>query len=183
MTGVSPGAAVGRSRVLATVLAVAFASGLVPIRAEDSGDVPRSAGFFRVHWDYPAKASLGFAVIAARMPATFECKSACLFQGLTVHGAAGLGGGELALGYGRVAAEAGRTHWLLQRTYVGYGLRAALVRTWGSSTLAPQGATFLGVEAAVTVAQFGLRLGLFHDVGGSPEGVGWRIFGGVGWGF
>jgi len=122
-------------------------------------------------------------VIAARMPATFECKSACLYQGLTVQGAAGLGGGELALGYGRVAAETGRTHWLLQRTYVGYGLRAALVRTWGSSTLEPQGATFLGVEAAVTVAQFGLRLGVFHDVGGPPEGVGWRVFGGAGWGF
>jgi len=182
MGAVSRGAT-NRSPVLAIALGVLTASGLGAVRAGDPEDAPRTAGFFRAHWDYPAKASVGFGVVAARMPASFECQSACLYQGLTVHGAAGLGGGELALGYGRLAAESGRTHWLLQRTYVGYGLRAALVRTWGSSTLEPQGATFLGVEAAMTVAQFGLRLGVFHDIGGSPEAVGWRIFGGAGWGF
>lgn len=164
-------------------LALAGVFSFATVGAEEPSDTRRTAGFFRAHWDYPAKASLGFGVIAARMPASFECKSACLYQGVTVQAAAGLGAGELALGYGRIAAEAGPTNWLLRKTFVGYGLRAALVRTWGTSTLEPEGATFLGVEGAMTVAQFGLRLGVFHGIGGSPDRVGWRVFGGMGWGF
>jgi hypothetical protein len=153
------------------------------IRAGDPGEEPRTAGLIRAHWDYPAKASFGFGVIAARLPADFRCFTSCLYHGVTVQGAAGLGGGELAVGYGSVVGDTGLGERLVRRVYVGYGVRAAVVRTWGASTLDPEGATFFGVEGAMTVAQFGLRLGVFHraePVSGQSD---WRLFGGAGWGF
>jgi hypothetical protein len=97
--------------------------------------------------------------------------------------AAGLGGGELALGYGSLIGETGSGAWLLHRVFVGYGVRAAVVRTWGLSTLEPEGATFMGVEGAMTVAQFGVRLGVFHQVDSAGGQANWRVFGGAGWGF
>ena len=68
--------------------------------ADDDAEAPRTAGVLSARWDYPTKASLGFGVIATRMPANFECRTPCRFHGVTLQGNAGLGGGELALGYG-----------------------------------------------------------------------------------
>ena len=155
----------------------------VVAQAEYADSAFRSAGLIRVHWDYPAKASLGFGVMVARVPKDFECKTACHFHGVTVQGAAGLGGGELAVGYGGLVGETGQGHWLIRRVYVGYGVRAAAVRTWGASTLDPSGATFLGAEAAATIAQFGIRLGVFRRVEEVYGKKDWRVFGGAGWSF
>jgi hypothetical protein len=153
------------------------------VRAQDSPPAVRSNGLIRLHWDYPAKVSLGFGVIAARVPANYECKTPCLFHGLTVQGAAGIGGGELAVGYGSFVGETGPGTWLIRRTFIGYGVRAAAVRTWGASTLDPQGATYLGIEGAGVVAQFGIRLGVFRRVETVPGKKDWRVFGGAGWSF
>ena len=153
------------------------------VRAEDAAPTFRTNGLMRVHWDYPAKASLGFGVIAARIPANYGCKTPCLFHGLTIQGAAGIGGLELAVGYGSFVGETGPGSWLIRRTFIGYGVRAAAVRTWGASPLDPHGATYLGVEAAGVVAQFGLRLGVFRRVETVPGKKDWRVFGGAGWNF
>ena len=154
------------------------------IFAQDAAEAFRTAGLLRVHWDYPAKASLGFGIIAAKMPANFECKTSCLFRGVTIQGAAGLDAGEFAIGYGSLVGETtGRGEWLIRHAYVGYGVRAAVVRTWGASEPAYGGATFLGVEGAMTIAQFGLRLGVFHQVASASGEDDWHIFGGLGWGF
>jgi hypothetical protein len=165
---------------VAVVLALSSATGA---RAGDAPEASRTAGLMAAYWDYPTKASLGFGVVATRMPATFECKTPCLFHGVTFQVAAGLGGGELALGYGSLIGETGSGAWLLRRVFVGYGVRAAVVRTWGLSTLDPAGATFMGVEGAMTVAQFGVRLGVFHQIESARGQADWRIFGGAGWGF
>jgi len=178
---------VNRARPLTRVLVCGvLAVGLPSADAAGAGDAAeasRTAGLIRAHWDYPAKASVGFGVVAARMPSDFSCHSPCLFRGVTVQAALGQGGGELAIGYGSLVGETGRGEWLLPRVFVGYGVRAAVVRTWGSSTLDPEGATFLGVEGATTIAQFGLRLGLFHRVEPVSGEADWRVFGGAGWGF
>lgn len=151
--------------------------------AEDAPNALRTGGLLRVHWDYPAKASLGFGVILARMPANFDCKTTCLYRGSTIQGAAGLGAGELAVGYGSMVAETGRGDWLLRHVYMGYGVRASLLRTWGSSTLDPAGATFLGVQGAFTVTQFSVTMGVYRRVTSVEGENGWRVFGGIGWGF
>jgi hypothetical protein len=153
------------------------------VRADDAADAPRTAGILGAYWGYPTKASLDFGVIATTMPANFECKTPCRFHGVTIQGAVGLGGGEFGLGYGSLIGETGRGRWLLRRVFLGYGVRAAVMRTWGTSTLDPDGATFVGIEGAMTVAQFGMRLGLFRraePVAGQKD---WQVFGGAGWGF
>jgi len=157
--------------------------GATGVRAEDAVEASRTAGLISASWDYPTKATLGFGVIATHMPANFECKTECLFHGVTIQVAAGLGGSELGLGYGSLIGESGSGTWLLRRVFVGYGVRAAVVRTWGLSTLDPGGATFLGVEGAVTIAQFGLKLGVFHRVAPVSGQGDWEVFGGAGWGF
>jgi len=152
-------------------------------RADDGKPALRTGGLLRVHWDYPAKASLGFGVILARMPESFDCKTTCQFRGATIQGAAGLGAGELAVGYGSLVGETGRGAWLIRHVYVGYGVRAVALRTWGSSTLDPEGSTFLGAEGAFTIAQFGVTLGAFRRLDPSPGDRSWRVMGGIGWGF
>ena len=164
--------------VLGTVLAATPG-----VAAQDAAPAMRTAGLLRIHWDYPAMASVGFGVIAGSMPANFDCKTPCHLDGVTVQGAAGLGGGELAVGYGNVVGESGRGDWLLRRVYVGYGVRAALLRTWGTSAPDPHGGTFLGVEGAATIAQFGVRLGVFRRVDPVSDRRDWRAFGGAGWNF
>ena len=173
-------------RVSSALLLAAVAltlSSATGVRAGDAPEASRTAGLIAAYWDYPTKASLGFGVVATRMPGNFECKTSCLFHGVTFQGAAGLGGGELALGYGSLIGETGSGAWLLRRVFVGYGVRAAVLRTWGLSTLESSGETFLGVEGAMTIAQFGMRLGVFHRVETVPGRSDWRVFGGAGWGF
>jgi hypothetical protein len=102
---------------------------------------------------------------------------------VTIQGAAGLGGGEVAIGYGSLIGETGRGAWLLRHAFMGYGVRAAAVRTWGASTLHPDGATYLGMEAALVVAQFGLRVGVFRRTGSVAGERDTRVFAGAGWGF
>jgi hypothetical protein len=151
--------------------------------AEDGAETSRTAGLLRAHWDYPAKASLGFGVVVAKLPSSFECRTSCLFHGATIQGAAGLGGGELAIGYGSLIGETGSGGWLIRRAFVGYGVRAAAVRTWGASTLDPHGETYVGVEGAVVIAQFGLRAGVFRRADPVVGEKDWRVFCGAGWGF
>lgn len=151
--------------------------------ADDGPELLRPAGLVRAHLDYPAIVSVGFGVLAARLPASFECGSACLFRGVTVQGAVGPGAGELAVGYGSLVGQTGGGRGMIRKTFVGYGVRAAVQRTWGNSPVAPEGATFVGVEGAWTLAQSGLRLGIYRRTESSEHGSDWRIFGGLGWGF
>lgn len=171
------------SRVLVHGFVVLVLTGATGVRAEDAGDAPRTAGLIGASWNYPTRATVDFGVIATHMPASFECRTACLFHGATIQVVAGLGGGELAVGYGSLIGETGSGSWLLRRVFVGYGVRAAVVRTWGLSTLDPSGATFLGVEGAMTIAQFGMKLGVFRELEPVSGERDWRVFGGAGWGF
>jgi hypothetical protein len=170
-------------RACITGLVLLALSGRLSARAEDLNEGPRTAGLLAAFWGYPTKATVSFGVIAAQLPVAYECKTPCLFHGLTFQGAAGLGGGELALGYGSLIGETGGGEWLLRRVFVGYGVRAAILRSWGLSTLEPDGAAFAGVEGAMSIAQFGMRLGLFREIGSGAGQGEWRVFGGAGWGF
>jgi len=149
----------------------------------DGAETSKAAGLLRIHWDYPTKASVGLGVVVAKLPADFDCHASCLLRGLTIQGAAGLGGGELAIGYGSLIGETGNGDWLLRHAFIGYGVRAAFVRTWGASTLDPHGENYVGVESGLVIAQFGLRLGVFRRAEPIVGEKDWRVFGGMGWGF
>ncbi|HZN55797.1 MAG TPA: hypothetical protein VFB67_10810 [Candidatus Polarisedimenticolaceae bacterium] len=170
-------------RRLVLGLAVGVLCAAATPAADDGPPVARTGGLLRAQWNYPGKAQLGFGAIVGHMPEDFDCKTTCLFRGATLQAAAGLGAGELSIGYASLVGETGRGDWLLRHVYYGYGVRAAVVRTWGSSTLDPEGATFAGVEGAFTIAQVGWTLGVFRRLESVPGKSDWRVFGGMGWGF
>jgi hypothetical protein len=151
--------------------------------AADAPPATRTGGLLRASWDYPTQATLGFGVVVTTMPANYDCKTTCFYRGATIQGSAGTGGGELAIGYGSLVGETGHGDWLLRHVYVGYGVRMALLRTWGMSSLDPHGTTFWGVEGAFTVGQFSLTMGAFRPTAPDDDQRAWRIFGGAGWGF
>jgi len=170
------------SRVWAA-LAVVSVLWAVPAHADDAPAQRRTGGLIRAQWAYPSQATLTFGVVVTKMPGNFDCKSTCFFRGATIQGSAGIGAGEIAIGYGSLVGETGRGDWLLRRVYVGYGVRLALLRTWGTSELDPQGTTFWGVEGAFTISQFSVTFGAFRPTAPGDDPRSWRIFGGAGWGF
>ena len=167
---------------LAAAIALSLCGSLCA-RADDVPTERRTGGLLRAAWAYPGQASLTFGTIVTRMPADYDCTTVCPYRGATIQGTVGMGAGELAIGYGSLVGETGRGDWLLRRVYLGYGFRMALMRTWGTSEIAPDGTTFWGVEGAFTITQFSLTLGAFRPVRPGDDPRSWRAFGGIGWGF
>lgn len=153
------------------------------IRAHEAEQSRRTYTLGRIQWSYPQKLAGTIGVIVTRLPKDYDCATTCLLRGLTVQGTAGIGGGGLALGYGSLVGETGASRRFIRHPYVGWGARAAFLRTWRGSELTPGGADFLGAEAGVTIAQFNLVVGIFHTLGPDPPVQNWRVFGGAGWGF
>lgn len=96
-------------------------------------------------------------------------KAVCAFpiphcaQGFLVQADAGTGGGKLSLGVGaRARVDEEDFHGT-----VGVGLRAALVRTWGSPVGTEPGLTYLGPELDLSVIRIGVTLGVLWRVSGS----------------
>jgi hypothetical protein len=84
-------------------------------------------------------------------------------QGFLVQADAGTGGGKLSLGVGaRARVDEEDFHGT-----VGVGLRAALVRTWGSPVGTEPGLTYLGPELDLSVIRIGVTLGVLWRVSGN----------------
>jgi len=109
------------------------------------------------------------AVCAVPIP---HCAQGFLFQA-----DAGSGGGKLSLGIGARA----RVDEEDFRGTVGVGLRASLVRTWGSPVGTEPGLTYLGPELDLSIVRFNLTLGVLWRVSGHAGAS--AIFGwGIGFG-
>ena len=106
------------------------------------------------------------AVCAVPIP---HCAQGFLFQA-----DAGSGGGKLSLGIGaRARVDEEDFHGT-----VGVGLRAALVRTWGSPIGTEPGLTYLGPELDLSVLRFNLTLGVLWRLSGHTGAsavFGWGI--------
>jgi len=153
------------------------------VRAHDADTMRRVYALGRVQIDYPRRLTASSGFIVTRLPRDFDCTTTCLIQGPTVHGTLGLSGAGLAVGYGSLVGETGASGSFLRHAFVGWGARAAYLRTWRGAWDAPEGADYAGVEAAATAAQFALTFGVYRHVGaGAPE-ADWRVFFGAGWGF
>ncbi|HEX4823800.1 MAG TPA: hypothetical protein VFV19_05780 [Candidatus Polarisedimenticolaceae bacterium] len=168
-------------RRAAVIIAVLL--GTTAALADDAPMERRSGGLIRAALEYPGQVSFTFGTIVTSMPADYDCTTVCPYRGATVQGTVGWGAGKLAIGYGSLVGETGAAKWLLKRVYLGYGLRMALLRTWGSSNLDPHGVTFWGGEAAFTITQFSITAGAYRPVDPGADPRSWRLFGGVGWGF
>ena len=84
-------------------------------------------------------------------------------QGFLVQAEAGSGGGKLSLGVG-ARAHVDEEDF---RGTVGVGLRASLVRTWGSPIGAEPDLTYLGPELDLSVLRINLSLGVLWRVSGN----------------
>ncbi len=83
-------------------------------------------------------------------------------QGFLFQADAGSGGGKLSLGIGARA----RVDQEDFRGTVGVGLRASLVRTWGSPVGTEPGLTYLGPELDLSIVRFNLTLGVLWRASG-----------------
>jgi hypothetical protein len=173
-----------RRGALAAAAALIIVSSTVAKAAEDLPVSVRSGGLVRVAYDYPIEAALGFGVIVAKMPGNYDCRSICNYRGATVQGKVGLRGGQLAIGYGSLIGDTRDEGWLVHRVFIGYGVRAALLRRWNDDDLAlPEAKTYWGVEGAFTITQFSMTLGIYRPVHPADGLSSLRVFGGIGWGF
>ena len=95
-------------------------------------------------------------------------------QGFLFQADAGSGGGKLSLGIG---AQARVDEEDFHGT-VGVGLRASVLRTWGSPIGTEPGLTYLGPELDLSVVRVNLSLGVLWRVsghGGASAVFGWGI--------
>jgi hypothetical protein len=132
-----------------------------------------AAASFRVLHGLGAKVSEGDervkAVCAVPIP---YCAQGFLFQA-----DAGSGGGRLSLGIGaRARVDEEDFHGT-----VGVGLRASVVRTWGSTLGTEPGLTYVGPELDFSIVRINLTLGVLWRVAG-PAGPSAVFAWGIGFG-
>jgi hypothetical protein len=98
-------------------------------------------------------------------------------QGFLFQADAGSGGGKLSLGVGARARVDDEDF----RGTVGVGLRASLVRTWGSPIGTEPNLTYLGPELDLSIIRFTLTLGVLWRISG-PAGASAVFAWGIGFG-
>lgn len=153
------------------------------ILEEDRDLERRVAGLTRFRVSFPQRASAAIGAMWVRQPARYDCSTVCEYKGLFVQAEPGLSGGELSAGYAVLMAEKGRNEHFLSKVYLGYGVKAALLRTWNDADLTPSDQTLLGMEGDFTIIHINFSLGLFRHVGSGEVDDPWVVAGGVGWGF
>jgi hypothetical protein len=150
---------------------------------EEQKEEVRVVGLRRLRLSYPLKVSGGLGLMRVRQPADFDCSTVCDHRGMFFEVEPGLAGIQVGAGWALLVAERKRNPLFLSDIYVGWGIRGALLRTWGDSTLDPSGQTFVGAEADLTVTSANIGVGLFHGVARGSEDERWLFTIGAGWGF
>jgi hypothetical protein len=152
------------------------------ILEEDHDLALRRFTLARVRISHPQQFSAGVGALWSRQPLAYDCSTVCELRGWILAVEPGLAGAELSGGYAVVAGETGRNRHYLSRMYRAYGVRGAVMRTWGQASLSPPTETLVGVETDFTIIGLSFSLGAFHPVGADAPSS-WVISGGVGWGF
>jgi hypothetical protein len=132
---------------------------------------------------YPKRVSGSLAVLFTSVPTYLDCRGVCDMRGMVAQIEPGLAGGQVSLGFARIIAQAGESERVLSRFYLAYGLKAALLRTWGDSPFDPEDQTLAGIESEFSIDRVNFRLGVFRRISnvGSKEHL--IVTGGLGWGF
>ena len=153
------------------------------IREHDSRTEVRRIGLLGLRLSHPQQVAGSLGAIWVRQPVDFDCSSACDFRGPLAQIEPGVAGVQLGAGYAVLVGEKGRNTHYLRRIYVGLGIKAALLRTWGDAAVEPADQTFAGLEVDAAVAQVNFRLGLFRSLSRAGTEDRWLVTGGLGWGF
>ncbi len=152
------------------------------IRAEQADQRRRWMVLTRLRLSHPQRVSAGISAIRSRQPSTWDCSTVCEFQGPVLQVEPGINGLQFAAGHAVVFGETGRTGPWISNVMMGYGWKAAWLRTWGDADLSPTGQDLVGLEGEFTVIQVHFSLGLFRALDGDARNR-WSIAGGIGWGF
>ncbi len=153
------------------------------IRQEQDSESLRWVGTVRARLSYPQRFSVGLGAMAAPQPAEHECIAVCHYRGLIAQIEPGISGGQFSIGWARLVAERRRDAPLLTDVYVGWGIRAAVLRTWGNSGLTPEEQTLAGIEGQFSVARVGFSLGVMYRLSPDHERSRYLVTAGIGWGF
>lgn len=154
------------------------------VRRHDARVGTRIVTLARARVSVPQEVSGGLTWLRARVPEDYECGTVCDFRGPLVGVEAGLGGIQLAAGYGIVVGEHGPDRdRFVPHVHVGMALKGAVLRTWNTAWGTPPDRTFVGAEASFTVSRTNFSLALFRQVRSSDPDARWMVSGGLGWGF
>ena len=153
------------------------------ILREDRDRTTRVVGLSRARVSHPQQISAAIGAMVARLPTSYDCTAVCEFRGLLLQAEPGLAGGQLSAGYAVVVGETNGNGRFLSDVYLAYGIKGALLRTWGNADLEPEDQTLFGIEGDFTVIRVNFSLGVFRHIGSGDPHDRWLISGGVGWGF
>lgn len=169
----------------------ATAAGIPPAATSGTADDRRDAldgplearrtPTLRVRFAWPQQAAFAPGILFHRQPADFDCRGICSYRGAQAQVEVGTGGVQVAAGWSRLVGETDEDGMLLNRVYMGFGVRGALLRTFAGSPFDPEPRTLAGVEGAWTAARISLTLAVYRSVDGRRGRF--VVGGGVGWGF
>jgi hypothetical protein len=131
---------------------------------------------------YPQVVSGSFGWLFTRQPRDYDCRTPCDLWGTFTQLEPGLGGGKISFGYGRVIGEQRRGPIALSSVYLAMGIKATLLRTWGSESLEAENQTYAGAEFEFSVAKVNAGIGALNRISGD-RGSDWIVTGHLGWGF
>ncbi|MCG6961955.1 MAG: hypothetical protein LJE95_01660 [Acidobacteria bacterium] len=151
------------------------------IADEQAGKKARLVILPLLGWTRPNGPSGSLALMLTHLEPDADCATLCEISGPYAQLGAGTGGGRLSLGYGQLLGELRRDR-LLTHAYLGYGLKATLLRTWSNPVGAPPSTTYLGAAAEVSIARVNIELGALRRVQGRRDDR-WLFTWGLGFGF
>lgn len=143
----------------------------------------QSFGVARARLSYPQLASAGFGVLVADRSREIDCVTQCELTGWLASAEAGVGGAQFDFGPAYLIAELGDNRFFLSRRYMGYAVRASVMRTWGETPRRKDNEWLGGLEGEFTIVSLNLTLGVYRRIDGRDAGEPWLISGGIGWGF
>lgn len=153
------------------------------IVAEERDAATRAVGTVRFALSRPTAITARIGTVLSRQPTAFDCTATCDHVGPLFQIEAGIGGAQLSAGYARVIGDRRREGFLLSNVYVGFGVKGAVLRTWGEAARRHRDQTFVGAEGEFTITNVNLTVGVFRRVSDEPTRDRWLTVLGVGWGF
>jgi hypothetical protein len=140
-------------------------------------------GVARARISYPLVASTGVGVLLGERSREIDCAMQCELNGWLASVDVGVGGAQFNLGPAYLIGELGDNKFFLTRRYMGYAVRASVLRTWGDTWRRPDREWHIGLEGEFTVVSLNLTLGFYRRIGDENARRPWLVSGGIGWGF
>jgi hypothetical protein len=153
------------------------------IKALDASAELRHVGLLGLHLSRPERVTGSVGVLFAQVPSSFSCKYVCTYSGSLVQVGAGLSGGRLSAGWGKVVGERRGNRFFLSDVLVGYAIKGTAMHTWYDPIGTEPGRWYLGGELEGTIVRVNFRMGLFYQVADHGEHSPWLLSAGLGWGF